>query len=99
MTLLQKQVGQTIVQLAQDRQRSAIWAHRGLSNWASSRSCRPAIGTGSPIAAATSSTASVAVDTWMGSAARTGSRATRSPPSGVPTRTTNPSSSSVRARS
>ena len=58
-----------MVQLAQERHRSATLAHCGLSNWASSRSCRPAVGTGSPMVAATLPTSSAARNSCPASAA------------------------------
>ncbi len=99
VTLVQKQVGHTSVQFAHDRHRSAISAHWGLSAAAIRRAGRPAVGTGSPIRSRAAATATRASDCCASLASGSASWASRSSPAAVPERTTNPSSSSVSARS
>ena len=99
VTFVQKQVGQARVQLPHVMQRSATSVQRGESSFAMSRSRRPAVWTGFPIAARTPATAWTAVTDWSSRAALTGSRASSSAPVGVPTSITKPAGISVRARS
>ena len=97
---VQKQVGQTIVQLAQARQRSATSAQRGLSSLSMSRSRSPSAATASsPIAARVAATAPEAAAICAAVARGPGRRASSRSPAGEPEATTKPSSTSVRTRS
>ncbi len=98
-TLVQKQVGQTSVQLVQPRQRSATAAQPGCSGF----SARPAwafdMSSGVPIARRAPATTSAAASSADGSATGRSSESMSADPAGEPVRTTYPSSSSVSATS
>jgi hypothetical protein len=101
--VVQKQVGQTMVQLPQVRQREATSSQCGDSRLAASISGRPSVRIVRPMRVAASATAPTACRTVASSAGRRGRSASTSAPAGVPARTrnrwTSPSTSSVMARS
>ncbi len=100
-TDVQKQVGQTIVQFVQARQRSATSFHRGLAALVYSRSRRSSVRIVRPIRATAPATTASAAAKSVGVAGAGASSARSSSPAGVPVSTRNRwgSSSSVSVRS
>ena len=86
-TVVQKQVGQTIVQLPQDRQRAATSSQRAASWLPASRSRRSPSGSARLIFVAAAATAAAASSTRSTGAGSVGSCVSNSSPAGVPTST------------
>src|SRR5208283_1085345 len=83
--LLQKHVGQTIVQLVHERHRRATISHRGCSRFLSSRSWIPSVSSARPIEAAARETIASAFAGSSGAAALSGTSDRTAAPSLEPT--------------
>ncbi len=96
-TVVQKQVGQTMVQLPQVRQRDATSFQRSAANVSRISTCRSTAGMVRPMRPAASVTRSCAAARVVSSAGRRGSSASTDSPSALPARARKrcPSSSST----